>query len=105
MRVELIINLSFLSLCPLCLWGKSPSLHRSPFNIALLTDTRALTANHTADSISLIDIECGQVLDEKQCGRKPSAIACSPDGRFGAVSNLWSGTVSLFDVQESSLKA
>ena len=105
MRVVLIINLSFLSLCPLCLWGKSPSLHRSPFNIALLTDTRALTANHTADSISLIDIECGQVLDEKQCGRKPSAIACSPDGRFGAVSNLWSGTVSLFDVQESSLKA
>jgi cytochrome c peroxidase len=44
------------------------------------------------------------VLAEARCGRKPSAVACSGDGRRAAVSNLWSGTVSLFQVENASLQ-
>src|SRR3954467_5649088 len=66
--------------------------HRSPLDLALVADGRlALTANHTADSVSLIDLEAGKVLIEQPCGRRPAGVACSRDGRRAAVSNLWSG--------------
>jgi DNA-binding beta-propeller fold protein YncE len=64
----------------------------------------ALIANHTADSISLIDLTGGKVVAEQPCGRKPVAVACSPDGRRAAVSNLWSGTVSFFEISDAGLK-
>jgi YVTN family beta-propeller protein len=78
--------------------------HRSPVELALLPGGRALTANHTSDSVSLIDLDAGKVLAEAPCGRKPVAVACTPDGRRAAVSNLWSGTVSFFEVGRDSLK-
>jgi cytochrome c peroxidase len=43
------------------------------------------------------------VLAEVPCGRKPVAVACSPDGRRVAVSNLWSGSLSLFTLDNSTL--
>jgi YVTN family beta-propeller protein len=70
----------------------------------LLPDLRALTANHTSDSVSLVDLENGKVLAEVACGRKPSAVACSRDGTRAAVSNLWSGTVSLFHIEKESVR-
>jgi DNA-binding beta-propeller fold protein YncE len=74
-------------------------------DVALLPGGRlALTANHTADSVSLIDLETGTVRAELPCDRKPVAVACSPDGRHAAVSNLWSGTLSLFDLDGASIK-
>jgi DNA-binding beta-propeller fold protein YncE len=74
-------------------------------DVALLPGGRlALTANHTADSVSLVDLETGAVRAELPCGRKPVAVACSPDGRHAAVSNLWSGTLSLFDIDGTSIK-
>ncbi|HWG41705.1 MAG TPA: c-type cytochrome [Gemmataceae bacterium] len=79
--------------------------HRSPVDVVLLPGGRlALTANHTADSLSLVDISAGKVLAELSCGRKPVAVACSPDGRHAAVSNLWSGTLSLFDLDGTTIK-
>jgi cytochrome c peroxidase/6-phosphogluconolactonase (cycloisomerase 2 family) len=78
--------------------------HRSPVELALLPGGRALTANHTSDSVSLIDLDRGKVLAEAPCGRKPVAVACTRDGRRAAVSNFWSGTVSLFEVGRDSLK-
>src|SRR5439155_16996170 len=79
--------------------------HRSPIDLALLTDGRlALTANHTADSVSLIDLEAGKVLAEQLCGRKPAGVACSGDGRLAAVSHLWSGNISLFAVETHTLQ-
>src|SRR6516164_3305133 len=79
--------------------------YRSPVDVALLPGGRlALTANHTADSVSLVDLSASKVLAELPCGRKPVAVACSPDGRHAAVSNLWSGTLSLFDVEGTTLK-
>jgi cytochrome c peroxidase len=78
--------------------------HRSPVDVAVLPDgRRALTANHTADSASLVDLAAGTVLAEQPCGRKPAAVACSADGRRAAVSNLWSGTLTLLDVRDTSL--
>src|SRR5262249_44830024 len=56
---------------------------------------RPLPPTHPADSVSLVDLARGVVLAEQPCGRKPAAVACSADGRRAAVSNLWSGTVTL----------
>jgi cytochrome c peroxidase len=74
-------------------------------DLALLPGARALTANHTSDSVLLVDLERDKVLAEERCGSKPSAVACSRDGTRAAVSNLWSGTVSLFQVEKNSLQA
>jgi cytochrome c peroxidase len=103
-----IVVLSFIVFCfsvPLCLCGSSSETNRSPIDIALLPGGRALTANHTADSVSLIDLRNGKLLAEAPCGSKPSAVACSRDGSRAAVSNLWSGTVSLFQVEKESLRS
>jgi cytochrome c peroxidase len=88
----------------LCLCGEPSSRPRSPIDIALLPDARALTANYTADSVSLIDLAHGVVLAEERSGHKPSAIASSRDGTRAAVSNLWSGTVTLFRIEKTSLR-
>src|SRR5262245_36537989 len=78
-------------LCPLCPGAvrmlcsapePRPEPHRSPMDVAVLPDgRRVLTANHTADSASLIDLAAGRVLAELPCGHKPAAVACSADGR------------------------
>jgi YVTN family beta-propeller protein len=74
-------------------------------DLVLLPDSkRVLTANHTADTVSLVDIQAGKVLAEVPAGKKPMAIACSPDGKRAAVSNLWSGTITLLEFEDSSLK-
>ncbi len=96
-------------LCSLCLVGEGfTSLavpHRSPIDVAVLPGGRyALTANHTASSVSLVDLEQGTVLTEQPCGRKPVAVACSPDGKRAAVSNLWAGTLALLEIHGATLK-
>ncbi len=85
--------------------GREPTTcHRSPVDVALLPGgTRAVTANHTADSISLVDLRAGKVIAEATCGRRPAAVACSPDGKQVVVSNLWSATLSVFDIGPVSL--
>ncbi|HEX5272289.1 MAG TPA: hypothetical protein VFW33_17450, partial [Gemmataceae bacterium] len=65
---------------------------------------RVLTANHTADSVSLIDVTAGKVISEQRCGRNPSAVAVTPDGKRAAVSNLNSGTITLLEIGDASLK-
>jgi cytochrome c peroxidase len=80
--------------------------HRSPVDVVVLGNSqRALTANQTSDSVSLLDLAEGKVLAEQTCGRKPAALACSPDGRRAAVSNLWSGTLTLLDVEDAALRS
>src|SRR5271166_918927 len=80
--------------------------HRSPCDLALLPGGRlALTANQTSDSASLVDLVAGKVLDEIACGRRPAAVACSADGRRAAISNLWSGTVTVLAVDGQHLRS
>jgi cytochrome c peroxidase/DNA-binding beta-propeller fold protein YncE len=103
-----------LALCLLLPWGEvlvgsapdaRPEPHRSPAGIAVLPGGRwAISANHTADSASLIDLAEGKVLAEQPCGRKPAAVACSADVRRAAVSNLWSGTLTLLEVRDGGLR-
>lgn len=79
--------------------------HRSPIDLARLPDGElALTANHTADTVSLVDLKAGKVLTEQPVGRKPSAVACSRDGKRAAVSNLWSKSVSLLEIDADKLR-
>jgi WD40 repeat protein len=79
--------------------------HRSPIDIAPIGDGRlALVANHTSDSVSLVDLDQGKVLSETPCGRKPAAIAVSSDGMRAAVSNLWSGTLTLMSIHGETIK-
>jgi YVTN family beta-propeller protein len=74
-------------------------------DVVVLPGSRlALTANHTSDSVSLIDLDAGQVVAEVACGHKPAAVACSPDGRRATVSNLWSGTITLLEVRDKTLR-
>jgi cytochrome c peroxidase len=105
MRIALVITWSALSWAAFLPRDESPSVPRSPADLVLIPAGRVLTANHTANSVSLIDLSAGKVLADGGCGRKPSAVACSRDGNRIVVSNLWSGTVSLFEVREASLHA
>lgn len=101
-----------LILCPWCTRAERPAVsapatepHRSPVDLTVLPNGRhALTANHTADSVSLLDLTAGKVLAELPCGRKPAGVASSPDGQRAAVSNLWSGTITLLEVRDASLR-
>jgi len=96
--------LTLLALCRPSI-ASPPERHRSPIDLAVLPGDRfALTANHTSDSVSLLDLEKGQVVAEERCGQKPAAVACSRDGKRLAVSELWSGTVSFFEMQPTTLK-
>jgi cytochrome c peroxidase len=84
---------------------RAEELHRSPVDVVILADgRRVLTANHTADSVSLVDLGAGKVLAEQACGRKPAAVACSRDGRRAAASNLWSGSVTLLEIDDVHLR-
>ena len=79
--------------------------HCSPIDVALVGEGRlALVANYTADSVSLIDLEQGKILNEKPCGRKPVAVAVSPNGQRVAVSNLWSGSLTLLAIRKETLE-
>jgi DNA-binding beta-propeller fold protein YncE len=80
--------------------------HRNPVDVVVVAGgRRAVTANQGADTVSLIDLENGRVLAESACGLKPSGIACTVDGRRVAVSNLWSGNVALFEIDDTKLRS
>jgi cytochrome c peroxidase len=89
----------------LTLWQpRGPELHRSPVDLAVVPGGRfVLTANHSSDSLSLLDLKAEKVVAEQRCGRKPVAVACAHDGRRAAVSDLWSGTVTIFEIGEAGL--
>ena len=69
-----------------------------------MTGGFALVANHTAASVSLVDLVQGKVLSQKICGQKPVAVAVSGDGKRAAVSNLWSGSLTLFALASGKLE-
>ncbi|MBL8797329.1 MAG: hypothetical protein JNM56_25735 [Planctomycetia bacterium] len=106
MRWVFVALLGASSLAALSLYGESkPIPHRSPVDLAVLPGgARALTANQTSDSVSLIDLAGGKVLAEVACGKQPAAVACSRDGRRAAVANWWSSTVTLLEVNGEALK-
>ncbi|HYF00896.1 MAG TPA: hypothetical protein VEJ18_18385, partial [Planctomycetota bacterium] len=77
---------------------------RSPVAIALSADgRRALTANSTADSVSLVDLEAGTVLAEAPAGVRPRGVALSGDGLRGAAACERDDRLALFDVRPDGL--
>jgi DNA-binding beta-propeller fold protein YncE len=100
-----------LSLCLLCQCQKpgaaddaAPRPHRSPIDLVLLDEgRRAVVANHSADSIVLVDLTAGRVLHEEPAGSRPAALALSSDRMTVAVSNYLAHTVALFDVRPEQL--
>jgi hypothetical protein len=71
----------------MCLGGESSSPHRSPIDIAVLPGARALTANHTSDSASLVDLEHEKVLAEARwaASHRPSPVPATAGGPPSAI--------------------
>jgi YVTN family beta-propeller protein len=79
--------------------------HRSPIALALSSDgSRLLTANQTSNSVSLVDLREGRVLDEIETGEKPAGVALAPDGKRGVVAHWYGYDVAVLDVGSDRLK-
>ncbi len=80
--------------------------NRSPVDLVLTPDERwLLTANQTANSVSLVRVSDGVVVAEAACGKHPSAIALTPDGRRALVSGTYSGELTVLAVDGPTLRA
>jgi DNA-binding beta-propeller fold protein YncE/mono/diheme cytochrome c family protein len=78
---------------------------RSPVDLAVTSDERWLvTANETSDSVSLVDLKVGRIVQEIPCGHRPAAIAISVDDRKVLVTGTWSGDLTIFDLAGGQLK-
>lgn len=79
--------------------------HRSPISLALSTDeTRLLTANQTAGTVSLVDTQAGRVLAEVATGDKPAGVAFAKDGRRGVVTHWYGYDLAILEVGADTLK-
>jgi len=79
--------------------------HRSPVALALSADgRRLLSANQTAGSVSLIDVESAKVLDEIPTGDKPAGVAIGPDGSRAVVAHWYGCDLALLGIQGDKLR-
>lgn len=79
---------------------------RSPVDLAATPDRRFLmTANQGANSVSVIDLAAGKLLQEVPCGARPSAVAIDPAGKRVAVSGNFSGEVHFFALEDRGLRS
>lgn len=62
------------------------------------------TANQTSDSVSLVRMADGKVLDEVRVGHRPAAIVKTAKGDQLLVSNVYSGDITVLDVANNKLK-
>jgi len=87
---------------------ESPSLaaqDRSPVDLVLTPDEQwLLTANQTSNSVSLVRVSDGTVVAEAACGKHPSAIVLTPDGRKALVSGTYSGELTVLALNGPTLQ-
>jgi YVTN family beta-propeller protein len=84
--------------------GAAPT-DRSPVALALTPDEKWLvTANQTSGTVSLVDVEAGTVTAEAACGKRPSGIAVTPDGRQGLVTAMETGELTIFNLAGGKLE-
>lgn len=77
---------------------------RSPVDVVLTPDeTWLVTANQTANTISLVEIATGKVTAELPVGKKPTSLALSADGTRLAVTGTWSGDLTVFALKDKRL--
>jgi len=79
---------------------------RSPVDLVLAANGQWLaTANQTSDSVSLVRIADGQILDELRVGRRPTAIVRTSDGQRLVVSCSHGGSIHVLRVVDGKLQS
>ena len=63
----------------------------------------AITANRTSNTVSLIDLVSGKVVDETPVGYSPFAVALAPDGKRAVVTNCQSNNISICRITASTI--
>jgi DNA-binding beta-propeller fold protein YncE len=82
-----------------------PATDYSPVDLVLNSDeSRALTANQTANSIALVDLASGKIMSEAPCGDRPTNVAITPDGRRVLATATYSGELVRFQLANDQLK-
>lgn len=77
----------------------------SPVDFILTADeSRAVTVNQTANSISLVDMMGGKILSEVPCGDRPSHVAITADGKRVLATACYSGELITFELANDRLK-
>jgi DNA-binding beta-propeller fold protein YncE/mono/diheme cytochrome c family protein len=81
-------------------------LDRSPVDLVLADDESWLaTANQTSNSVSLLRIHDGTVLDELQVGDRPAAIVRDPKSQQLLVTSSYSGDLQWIQVRDEKLES
>lgn len=79
--------------------------NRSPVDLVLgPADEWLATVNQTADTVSLVRVSDGVVLDEAKVGHHPISIANLSDGKTLLVTGHYSGELTLLSVVEGKLQ-
>ncbi|MFN4261456.1 MAG: beta-propeller fold lactonase family protein [Gemmataceae bacterium] len=77
---------------------------RSPCDLVLTRDEQwLLTANQTANTVSLVRLDTGQVTAEVPVGERPSALVLTPDERYVLVSGTFSGDLTILERKGDTL--
>ncbi len=85
--------------------NKLSAVDRSPVDLVVAADGSWLaTANQSSDSVSLVRVTDGHVLDEVKVGRRPEAIALCGGGSQLLVSCSYSGDITILDVKKEKLE-
>lgn len=79
---------------------------RSPVDLVLGPQEQwLLSVNQSSDSVSLVDIASGRVLDEVSVGRRPATIALFPNGAEALVASTDAETVTRIAIKGNKLEA
>jgi DNA-binding beta-propeller fold protein YncE/mono/diheme cytochrome c family protein len=80
-------------------------LDRSPVDLVLTPDQqRLITANQTSHTLSLVELESGQVLQEVSCGARPAGLALSVDGTILLATAQHAGEVYRYRLRADRLE-
>ena len=81
-----------------------PAIEKSPVDLVLTPDeSRLVTANQSANSLSLVELATGRVLAEVPCGDRPSNVVISPDGRHVLATASYSGELLFYELSDNGL--
>lgn len=84
---------------------ESTSSKCSPIDLVLTSDeSRIITVNQSANTISLIDLNVGKTLDEVACGHRPSNVALTPDGKHVLATATNSGELIVYALLSDTLR-
>jgi YVTN family beta-propeller protein len=90
---------------PLSASAPASAANRSVVDFAFTPDGRHLiTGNQLADTLSVVEVETGKVTYEATCGRRPTAVAITPDGRGALVTTSYGGDLIRFEIDGGRLR-